>query len=492
MVFASMSSVIPMGVLTIGNWFCAGEHGTGCVIDDGSRLKRDSQGMERTMQIARNSLFGLATVFAVFVAGCGGDSTAPQTSGSAPDSGSSVTTPANPTSDSEALPTAAISAGSPTIPDLNSPEAKAAAAANQREASGPPEKGSPRWLVLEMTKLRMQPFPETDDIEKQRAARRSRNLEIVKLAEEAIAKTHQDPELEAVFNVAVHRLMESLLALSLQGDQDSIDSLFSFSDSFYKRDPKSRAASESAYILSRFAYKNAQYSGSQDVRYLQEFSRQARSFAERFPAEQKRAVELLNDAAATCDFHGMREEAILCFETLRQKFADAPQAQQAIPALRRLNLIGKPLDLGGPTLDGGFISVADFKGSPVLVVFWSSQAAPFVEQSSVIIAAAEKYEAQGLQVIGVNLDTDESAIDAFLEKTGMGWRTVFHTAPERRGWNHPVAVHYGVTTIPQIWLVDVEGKVLTTSIQPKELDATLARLLKPAKTAAKFVPTAKK
>ena len=332
-----------------------------------------------------------------------------------------------------------------------------------------------------MTQLRMQPFPETDDIEKQREARRTRNQEIVKLAEEAIAKTHQDPEFEAVFNVAVHRLMESLLALSLQGDQDSIDSLFSFADSFYKRDPKSRAASESAFILARFVHKNAQYSGSEDVRYLQEFSRQARTFAERFPDEQARAVELLNDAGATCDVYGLREEAILCFETLRQKYADTPQAQQAIPVLRRLNLIGKPLDLGGPTLDGGFISAADFKGSPVLVVFWSSQAAPFVEQSAAIIAATEKYEKQGLQVIGVNLDTDESAIDAFLEKSSMGWRTVFHTDPERRGWNHPVAVHYGVTTIPQIWLVDAEGKAVTTSIAPQDLDATLAKLFPPSK-----------
>lgn len=441
--------------------------------------------MERTMQIVRNGLFGLATVFAVFVVGCGGDSTAPSTAGPAAGANPSVAVPSDSTSSAGALPTAAISMGSSTIPDLNSPEAKAAAAANQREVNGPPEKGSPRWLVLEMTKLRMQPFPETDDIVKQREARRSRDQEIVKLAEEAIAKTHQDPELEAVFNVAVHRLMESLLALSLQGDQNSIDSLFSFADSFYKRDPQSRAASESAYILSRFAHKNAQYSGRHDVRYLQEFSRQARSFAERFPAEQERAVELLNDAASTCDFHGMHEEAILCFETLRQKYADTPQAQQAIPALRRLNLIGKPLDLGGPTLDGGFISVADFKGSPVLVVFWSSQAAPFVEQAASIIATTEKYEAQGLQVLGVNLDTDESAIDAFLEKSSMGWRTVFHTAPERRGWNHPVAVHYGVTTIPQIWLVDAEGKAVSTSIAPQELDATLAKLLPTSKAAAK-------
>lgn len=437
------------------------------------------------MQIYRNRLSGLTAVFALslMVCGCGGEATSPQTAGTSSESAPASPAPAG----TESLPAASIAAGSATTPD---PEALAAAAeANQREASAPPEKGSPRWLVLQMTQLRMQPFPETDDIEKQREARRSRNQEIIALATEAITKTHEDPEQEAVFNVAVHRLMDALLELSLQGDQNSIDSLFSYADSFYKRDPKSRAASEAAWFLARFANANARRHGDQDVRWLQEFSRQARTFAERFPEDQQRAVGLLNDAGATCDFYGMREEAILCFETLRQKFQDTPQAEQAIPALRRLNLIGKPVDLGGPTLDGGFISVADFKGSPVLVVFWSTQAAPFIEHAASIIATTEKYEAQGLQVIGVNLDTDESAIDAFLEKSGMGWRTVFHTNADRRGWQHPVATYYGVTSIPQIWLVDAEGKAVATSIPPKDLDTTLAKLL-PSKISEKTPATA--
>lgn len=444
------------------------------------------------MQIAGNSLLGLATIFALFISGCGGadwggsDAVEPPTA----DSGS---VPAASASESEGtgsgrLTTTSISADSAANSGSDASEAgdpAADKAANQRIASEPPEKGSPRWLILQMTQIRMLPFPETDDIKKQAEVRRSRNKHIAALAEETIALTHKDPNQEAIFNVAVHRLMDAMLELSLQGDQESVDALFSFADSFYKRDPKSRAAAESAWFLARFANANAGRFADQDVRWLQEFSRQARSFADRFPEEQKRGVGLLNDAGASCDYYGLREEAILCFEALRQKYPDTPQAEQAIPALRRLNLIGKPLDLGGPTLDGGFISVADFKGSPVLVVFWSTQAAPFIEQAAGIIETTEKYEARGLQVLGVNLDTDESAIDAFREKSRMGWRTVFHTDAERRGWKHPVAAYYGVTTIPQIWLVDAEGKAVTTSIAPKDLDATLERLLPATKTAAK-------
>lgn len=434
------------------------------------------------MRQARSLLVSALASGALWISGCGDNSAAPIAESQGEPASLSATdgdgrTPSPESVPQQSLPTASISgATDSSLPST----ATLDTAANQREQQGPPEEGSPRWLVLQMTQLRMQPFPETDDIDAQRAARRDRNLEIVELATQAIAKTHTDPELEAVFNVAVHRLMDATLQLALQGDQDSVDALYGHADTLYQRDPKSRAAAESAWFVARFANENARRFAQQDARWVQEFSRQARSFAERFPQEQQRAVGLLSDAAASCDFHGLREEALQNYAALRENYPDTPQSEQAIPALRRLNLIGKPLDLGGPTLDGGFISVADFKGSPVLVVFWSTQARPFVDQSKVIIETIATYEEQGLQVLGVNLDTDEAAIDSFLESSGLGWRTIFHADANLRGWRNPVANYYGVTSIPQIWLIGADGKVISTSIQPNQLKAALTRLLSPA------------
>ena len=93
------------------------------------------------MQIARNSLPGFVTVFAVFIIGCGGDSTTPQSADTGAASALPATSSAAATSNSDALPTTAISAGSPTTPDLNSPEAKAAAEEAARLAA-PEDDGS--------------------------------------------------------------------------------------------------------------------------------------------------------------------------------------------------------------------------------------------------------------------------------------------------------------------------------------------------------------
>lgn len=349
-----------------------------------------------------------------------------------------------------------------------------------------PEAGTPEATIYEMTQLWLKPVPDTDDIAKQRAARQERNEKIIELATEVIAKTHKSKEKEHLFNLAVHRMLEATLQLALSGHKESVDALYEHAKVFHGRDPKSKAAAEAGWFLAKFANENAQHYANQEPRWVNEFAKQARSFADRYSElDSQRSVMLLIDAAVTCDFYGQRNDAIQCYTAIRQKFADTPQAEQSVAPLRRLELVGNTVDLGGPTIDGGFTTVEEFKGSPVLVVFWSTQAQPFVEIAPDLIATTAKYESKGLAVIGVNLDTDESAIDAFAEKSGMGWRNIFQTDAAKRGWNNPIVTYYGVPTIPQLWLVNAEGTVVSTHVEPKQLEVELAKLMPAAKSVKK-------
>jgi peroxiredoxin len=431
------------------------------------------------MKITRHGLAAaLALTVSLGLAGCGSDSASNETA--------STSAPARGAASGEATPDiTAPEAGSPVTdlpaasiasPDLDDPDDLAD---NESIDFKRPEEGTPEWTILEITKLRLQPFPDSEDVNVLRQARRERNLKIAKLAHDVIALTHENPEKEQVFNVAVHRLMEATWQLAMSGDNEAVTSLYDYAASFHGRSPKSKAAADAHWFLASFANENAVRHGETEPRWISEFARQARLFAERFEGDQQRAVKLLNDAAQTCDSYGIRDEAIQCYAALRQKYPESAPAQQAVAALRRLELPGKTLDLGGPTMDGGFLSIADFNSSPVLVVFWSTQAKPFVDRSAEIITIVSKFEKRGLQVIGVNLDTDESAVDAFKEKTGLTWQNIFHAAPSRRGWDHPVASYYGVTSIPQFWTVDVKGQLVGMTGDPANLEAELERLFPP-------------
>ncbi|MEK6259991.1 MAG: TlpA disulfide reductase family protein, partial [Planctomycetota bacterium] len=292
------------------------------------------------------------------------------------------------------------------------------------------------------------------------------------LAEECIAKTNKKPELEEYFDMAVHHLLDSRLQLALQGDAASIDALFEAAQVFHDRKPGSEASLEAQLTLVNLTHANALRYGRAEPKWIQEFAKHSQLFAARFPEEQGRAVPLLSAAARSCELNGFMEEAKSCYSVLMTKFKDTPQAQQAQGVVRRLQLKGKPLELSGPTMDGGEIDIKSYRGKMVLVVFWATHAQPFVQQLPELLATAKKYEKYAV-IVGVNLDAEEPAIEAFIEKTGLAWPQIFSPNREQRGWNSPLAAHYGINSLPTIWLVDPNGVVVETAIDSKNLNAKL-------------------
>jgi len=381
------------------------------------------------------------------------------------------------------------------------------------------ERGTPEWLLLEIQRIKILPLPgsaaaapaadpddDTEDLdaddkpltaqdeqklkeefEKTRAVRRERNLAIIKLAEECIAKTARQKDQEAEFDAAVHYLLDARLQLALQGDAASIDALFDAAKVFYELNPKSTAAQEAELTLVNLTHANALRYGQSEPKWIQEFARHAQLFATRFP-EEDRAVALLLAAARTCELAGLNDETRSCYTLLMTSFKDSPQAVQATGVVRRMQLKGKVLDLAGPTMDGGEYTIEAHRGKMVLVVFWATHARPFHEQLPKITATMKKYEKYAVAV-GVNLDADESAVEAFLEKNPLTWPQIFSPNRDLRGWNSPLAIHYGINALPTIWLVDPNGIVADTAITADTLEPRMREVYLPFLKNAAVRPT---
>ena len=119
----------------------------------------------------------------------------------------------------------------------------------------------------------------------------------------------------------------------------------------------------------------------------------------------------------------------------------------------------------------------------VIVVFWATHAKPFVDQLPKLAATAKKFEKYAV-VIGVNLDAQEPEVESFIEKTGLAWPQIFSPNREQRGWNSPLAAHYGINNLPTIWLVDPNGIVAETSIHADNLETKLREVYTPFLKAA--------
>jgi thiol-disulfide isomerase/thioredoxin len=146
---------------------------------------------------------------------------------------------------------------------------------------------------------------------------------------------------------------------------------------------------------------------------------------------------------------------------------------------RRLDLVGKPLELDGKLLDGGTLDWDDYRGKVVLVDFFASWCGPCREEAPNVLKYYKLYHNRGFEVIGVNLDDDPRNAEKYIKETGCDFPTIFSNDPKANGWNLPIVLKYGINAIPRVMLVDKDGNVVSTSARGPMLGELLAKLLGP-------------
>lgn len=421
-------------------------------------------------------------LFTVIAWGCGKNET-PKTTATNSDSAPSADTEAEGTAeDSKIIPTAAIDAP-PVQPlkkldGLEFEEDVEMTEEDDIEVLDDPQPGTPEFLLRDVAKLRFEPLAETDDKEKLKQLRKQRNEKIISQAGQVITQTRKDPEKSRIFEVAVHYMQEARLELALQGDRENIDALYEDAAFLWERDPKSKLAGDAAYTLVNLAYQNARRSTSTENKWLQEFTRQAVQFAKNFPQDERRALPMLHTAARSCELFGMNKLATQAYLQLQQSFPQSKQSAKAKGVIRRLQLVGQSVKLGGPTIDGGYLSMDDVSGRPVLIVFWETTAKPFIAELPALKEFQKAYAKQGFTLVGVCLDDDQAAVEKFIKTHKIdNWPHIFYTEAGKTGWNNPIAVHYGIQEVGN-WLVDSTGVVASTNAKVQNLEEQLSPLLK--------------
>ncbi|MCA8983273.1 MAG: TlpA family protein disulfide reductase [Planctomycetaceae bacterium] len=296
------------------------------------------------------------------------------------------------------------------------------------------------------------------------------NRRIVALATHAISQTHSRPEKELVFNAAVHSLVDARLNLALAGDRVSLDAIYQDASALAEKHPGSTAAATAAAGVVRLAQSMALREGRQSP-WVGEYVLQAKLFGVNFPAEEARAIVQLTSAAEFCEQQQLILPAIECYTFIQQNFPDSPFIERAEAALQRLNLIGKQIPLQGPTLNGTPIHLSQLAGKPVLIAFWSSRSSAFLEDLPLI---QELCRQSGCQLLGINLDTHEESVRQFVEAQQLPGHHIFYPDAALQGAAQPVARQFGIYSIPSYWLIDREGKVLSTHVTREQLRSLVA------------------
>lgn len=105
-------------------------------------------------------------------------------------------------------------------------------------------------------------------------------------------------------------------------------------------------------------------------------------------------------------------------------------------------------------LEGKKVSLADFKGKPVLVNFWATWCGPCKLELPWLQEFSQKYAAQGLVTLGIVTDeVPKSAITSVVHKSGV-------TYPTLLGDEKVAEAYGGVNYVPESFYVDRSGKIM--------------------------------
>lgn len=174
--------------------------------------------------------------------------------------------------------------------------------------------------------------------------------------------------------------------------------------------------------------------------------------------------------ALNAEFAANTAEARQWYGQLVGKHSQSPQALRARGALLRMDLKGKSLTLRGPDPTGRQLDVANLKGRVVAVVFWASWSTQFVADVPVLRALYEQYGDRGFEIVGVNLDQQPSDVTKFAKQSRIAWPNIFQPG----GLDSPLAQQYGLISVPTIFLIGKDGRVISNGLTINDLKAQLA------------------
>lgn len=111
----------------------------------------------------------------------------------------------------------------------------------------------------------------------------------------------------------------------------------------------------------------------------------------------------------------------------------------------------------------GAVKLSSTVGSVVYVDFWASWCGPCRQSFSWMNAMQEKYRSQGLQIIGVNLDSKNEDAKKFLTQIPAKFTVAF----DAKGLTPRT---YGVKGMPTSFLIGRDGRIISQHLGFKEAD----------------------
>ena len=127
-----------------------------------------------------------------------------------------------------------------------------------------------------------------------------------------------------------------------------------------------------------------------------------------------------------------------------------------------------------PRVDGGSLSLSDFKEKVIILDFWATWCSPCIREIPNFIDLYDKYKDKGLVIIGISVDRGGiNNVRSFCEDIGINYPVVMASEGVQQRYG-------GIRAIPTTFIIDRNGIIVNKHLgytPPETFEAEIKKLI---------------
>lgn len=125
-------------------------------------------------------------------------------------------------------------------------------------------------------------------------------------------------------------------------------------------------------------------------------------------------------------------------------------------------------------LDGKVHDLEEYEGKPLILNFWGTFCPPCRNEMPALQKQYEKWQDQGLELVGINLSEDKLTVESFIRQVGVSF-------PILQDKDKKIERAYGLKQYPTTFFITPKGKIQEVVIggllSEEEIEARVERLM---------------